>query len=214
MNVRLVTGLLLLPLLYACESTYYDAMESVGIHKRDILIDRIESVQDAQEEGQEQFSSALEQFRSVVNFDGGELEDRYNKLNAEYEDSVDAAEEIKTRIDKVDSVANALFEEWQDEINQYSNSRLKNDSQQKLKATKSQYQSLLRAMRKAESSLDPVLVTLKDNVLYLKHNLNARAIASLQGELTSIDRDVSTMLSAMQKAIDESDKFINQLRAQ
>jgi hypothetical protein len=29
-------------LLVGCESTYYSAMESIGSHKRDILVDRIE----------------------------------------------------------------------------------------------------------------------------------------------------------------------------
>ena len=69
---------LLLPsllILSACESSYYGAMEQFGVHKRDILIDRIEEAQEAQEEGQEQFKDALEQFRSVVSFDGGELEE-------------------------------------------------------------------------------------------------------------------------------------------
>tara|TARA_B100001964_G_C14082329_1_gene530880 strand:- start:142 stop:360 length:219 start_codon:yes stop_codon:yes gene_type:complete len=68
-----ITALACSLLLAACESTYYDAWEKVGAHKRDILIDRIEEVQEAQVEGQEQFKDALEQFRAVVNFDGGKL---------------------------------------------------------------------------------------------------------------------------------------------
>ena len=86
-------------LLAGCESTYYDTMEKLGVHKRDILIDRIVEAQETQEEGQEQFKSALEQFQAVVNFDGGELETVYNQLNDEYEDSVSAAEDISARID-------------------------------------------------------------------------------------------------------------------
>ena len=73
-------------------------METIGFHKRNILISRIEDAQEAQEEGQKQFKSTLEQFRSVVDFDGGELEGVYDKLNDEYEDSVRVAEEITDRI--------------------------------------------------------------------------------------------------------------------
>lgn len=199
-------------LLSGCESTYYNAMEKVGIHKRDILIDRIEDTQEAQQEGQEQFKSALEQFKSVVNFDGGELEKVYNRLNDEYEASEKAAESIRDHIDDVESVAEALFEEWQDELEQYSSSSLRRDSQKQLSATKRQYQRLLSSMQRAEKSINPVLTTMKDNVLYLKHNLNARAISSIKGELATINRDVSALLSNMQKAIDESDVFIRQLR--
>ena len=87
--------------LTACETVVYDALEKVGYHKRDILIDRIDAAQASQTEGQEQFKSALEQFKSVINFDGGDLEVTYDQLNDEYEASVDAADEIHERIDSV-----------------------------------------------------------------------------------------------------------------
>jgi Protein of unknown function (DUF2959) len=202
----------LILMITGCESTYYNAMEKVGVHKRDILVDRIEDVQDAQEEGQEQFQSALAQFKAVVNFDGGELEGLYNQLNDEYEDSADAADNIRSRIDDVESVAEALFEEWQEELSQYSSANLRRDSERKLKSTQRQYKRLLSAMRNAEKSIDPVLKTFKDNVLYLKHNLNARAISTLKGELSSINNNVASLLKNMQRSINESDKFIKQLK--
>lgn len=200
--------------LVGCETAYYDALERIGIPKRDVLIDRIESAQEAQEEGQQQFKDALEQFQAVVNFDGGELQDVYEKLSDEYEDSVDAAENISARIDSVESVANALFDEWRDELDEYSNDRYRRDSERQLKATERRYNRLLSSMRKAESSIDPVLTTLKDNVLYLKHNLNARAIASLKGELGTVNQDVAALVATMQSAIDESNAFIAELRAE
>ncbi|HAG41447.1 MAG TPA: DUF2959 domain-containing protein, partial [Pseudoalteromonas sp.] len=46
--------------LSGCQSAYYSAMEKVGVHKRDILIDRVEETKDSQEESQEEFQSALE----------------------------------------------------------------------------------------------------------------------------------------------------------
>ena len=160
-------------LLSACESTYFNAMEKLGKHKRDILIDRIESAQQAQQDGQEQFKDALQQFKAIINFDGGELESLYNRLNDDFEDSVAAADAISERIDKVDSVANALFDEWQQELTQYTNKTLRRQSQQQLRQTQSRYQRLLKAMKNAERSIQPVLNTLRDNVLYLKHNLRA-----------------------------------------
>jgi len=198
--------------LAGCESTYYDAMEQLGIHKREILIDRIEDAQTAQEEGQEQFKDALEQFQAVVNFDGGDLEVIYNRLNSEYEDSVDAADTIRERIGGVESVAEALFSEWETELNEYSSATLKRDSQRQLEQTRRRFNQLMSSMRNAERTIDPVLASLKDNVLYLKHNLNARAIASLKGELSTVNEDVNTLIEAMQTAINESSVFIDQMK--
>lgn len=70
----------------------------------------------------------------------------------------------------------------------------------------------MSAMRRAEQTIDPVLASLKDNTLYLKHNLNARAIASLKGELSTVNRDVENLISAMQSAINESNAFLEDMR--
>jgi hypothetical protein len=195
-----------------CESAYFGAMERLGIPKRDILVDRITEAQQAQEEGQQQFVDALEQFRSVVNFDGGELQQVYDRLNAEFEASESAATRIRGRIDEVESVAEALFEEWDDELDQYSNDALRRDSEQQLRATRTRYTRLIDAMHRAEATLDPVLDGLRDNVLYLKHNLNARAVTSLSGELDTINTDVEQLIAAMQAAIAESERFIAEMQ--
>ncbi|MGI9282715.1 MAG: DUF2959 domain-containing protein [Endozoicomonas sp.] len=200
--------------LTGCQSTYYSAMEQVGIHKRDIMVDRIESSQVAQEEAQEQFSSALEQFRSVVNFNGGDLEALYDQLNAEYEDSVTSAAEVRDRIQGVKDVSEALFDEWEDELELYSSASLRRSSQQKLNDTRRQYKRMLASMEQSEKRMQPVLNAFQDQVLYLKHNLNARAISALKGEFGSIKSDIDRLLRDMQRSIDESRKFVATLKQQ
>jgi len=211
-QVKQIALVVLIFTLSSCETVMYDALEKVGYHKREILIDRIESAQESQTKGQEQFKTALEQFKSVVNFDGGNLEAVYNQLNDEYESSVDAADEIHDRIKGVESVAEALFDEWQSELDEYTNPKLRRDSDRQLQATRRRYTKLLGAMHRAESAIDPVLASLKDNTLFLKHNLNARAISSLKDEFGTVNSDVTELLSAMQKAINESNAFIDELR--
>jgi DNA repair exonuclease SbcCD ATPase subunit len=210
--MRLIAALGLGLLLTACSSTYYSAMEKVGLEKRDILVDRVEDARDSQEEAQEQFASALEQFSALVKFDGGELEDIYERLSDEYESSVEAAEDVGERIDSIEKVAGDLFEEWRDELEEYSNASLRRDSERKLNETERQYDRLVSAMRRAESRMEPVLEALQDNVLYLKHNLNASAIGALQGELGSIRADVDRLIAEMNAAIAESDSFIATLK--
>ena len=40
-------------LLGGCQSAYYGAMEKVGYHKRDIMVDRVQEAKESQEEAQE-----------------------------------------------------------------------------------------------------------------------------------------------------------------
>jgi len=197
--------------LGACQSVYYDAMEQVGIHKRDIMIDRVEEVQDAQTDAKQQFSSALEQYQQLITIEDKDLLDRYKALNDEFEDSKDAAQAVTDRINAVEEVSDALFEEWQEELSLYSNANLKRQSASKLSATKKKYKQLMSSMRKAESRMEPVLSALQDQALYLKHNLNARAIDSLKGELGTIESDVARLIKDMEKSIAESQAFIAEL---
>ncbi len=207
-----IIGVLSLTCLSGCQSAYYSAWEKVGVEKRDILVDRVEDARDSQQDAQEQFSSALEEFSALIQFDGGELEDVYDSLNAEYEDSKAAADEVSSRIDKIESVADALFDEWGAEIEEYDSASFKRESAAKLRDTRRRYQTMLDAMRRAEGRMEPVLTALNDNVLFLKHNLNASAIGSLQGELNTIEGDVARLIEEMKEAIAESDAFIATLR--
>jgi len=207
--------LLLLPLLFslsACQSAYYSAMEKVGVHKRDILADRVEEAQQSQQEAQQQFKSALAQFSSLIKFDGGDLQRVYESTDSEYQACSKAAEDVSSRIDSIESVADALFDEWQDELEQYTSDKLKRDSARKLNETKRQYSSLLKTMRRAEKTMQPVLSSLKDNALYLKHNLNAKAIGALKGEFNSVQRDINRLIDEMNKAIAQSEQFVLTLK--
>ncbi|CAH6795023.1 DNA repair protein [Vibrio chagasii] len=197
--------------LTGCQSAYYSAMEQVGYHKRDIMVDRVEDAKESQQDAQEEFTSALEALSSLTNFSGGDLEDMYNKINDKYQDSEKAAQNVSDRIAAIEDVSDALFEEWQTELNLYTSDSLRRSSEQKLRETKSSYQTMLSAMKRAEKKMDPVLNTLRDNTLYLKHNLNASAVGSLQGEFMSLEKDIAYAIKQMNAAIAESDKFLAQL---
>ncbi|MCG9632542.1 MULTISPECIES: DUF2959 domain-containing protein [Vibrio] len=197
--------------LTGCQSAYYSAMEQVGYHKRDIMVDRVEDAKESQQDAQEEFTSALEALSSLTNFNGGDLESMYNKINDKYQDSEKAAQNVSDRISAIEDVSDALFAEWQEELNLYTSASLRRSSEQKLRETKSSYQTMLSAMKRAEKKMDPVLNTLRDNTLYLKHNLNASAVGSLQGEFMSLEKDIAFAIKQMNAAIEESDKFLAQL---
>ncbi|ELB2758954.1 DUF2959 domain-containing protein [Vibrio alginolyticus] len=197
--------------LTGCQSAYYSAMEQVGYHKRDIMVDRVEDAKESQQDAQEEFTSALEALSAITNFDGGELENVYNNINDKYEDSEKAAQDVRDRIAAIEDVSGALFDEWQDELELYSSAKLHRSSEQKLRETKASYKTMLSAMKRAEKKMTPVLDTLRDNTLYLKHNLNASAIGSLQGEFSSLEKDIQFAIKQMNEAIAESDKFLQKL---
>lgn len=194
-----------------CQSAYFKTMEKLGYHKRELLVSRVEDARKSQEEAKEQFRSALETFSEVLNFHGGELQKKYEKLNAEYERCESKAQAVRDRIDAVETVAEALFDEWKSELDQYSDDSLRRASKIKLEETRSRYTQLIKAMKRAERRMDPVLSAFHDQVLFLKHNLNAQAIASIRDELISVETDIDSLIKEMETSIREADAFIKEM---
>lgn len=214
MTSRLLSLLVVICIaLTGCQSAYYSAMEKIGKHKREILIDRVENAAESQEDAKNEFKNALEQLSSLISFDGGELQTQYQASVEHYEVSKSAADEVSERIDAIENVANALFDEWKEEIEQFSNQGLKRQSQSSLKQTERKYLTLLKAMRNAEKRMSPILNALKDNMLYLKHNLNAQAIGALKAEYQSIKQDVDRLIKDMNSSINHSQSFIQSLKS-
>ncbi len=208
--VTIIAGGILLVYISACSQAYYGALEKVGIHKRDIMVDRVQDAKQSQEDARDQFQSALEEFSSVANFQGGDLEKTYKKLNKELEKSEAKANDVSTRIDSVEDVSIALFKEWEQELDQYESQKLRAQSEQQLKDTRVRYEQLMTAMRMAESRIEPVLKPFRDQVLFLKHNLNAKAIASLRGELLQVESDTEQLIKELEVSIAEADRFIQE----
>ena len=212
MKIRLLIILAIILSLSGCSTMYYGTMEKIGIHKRDIMVDRVKAARDTQNEAKQQFLTAMEQFKNVVNFQGGDLEKEYNKFNATLQKSESKAADVRKRINAVEDVSEALFREWRSEIKQYTSDTLRKSSQQKYDLTKKKYTELIKAMKKAEAKLEPALAPLRDQVLFMKHNLNAKAIAGLSDELISVQTNVDKLVRDMEVAIAQADAFIASLQ--
>ncbi len=190
---------------------YYSARESIGEHKRDQIIFQVEQTCISLQETRDEFQDALERFKNLVNTNDASLEHKYNLLNRQYQFCCSKSEGVSQRIRAIEQVSEALFNEWENELNEYTNRNLRNNSKRQLKAAKQNYARLIKAMRRAEHTINPVLTAFKDQVLYLKHNLNARAIAALQQEFIEISIDISQLILAMEQTLHEASLFVSVL---
>ena len=191
-----------------CTSVYYSAYEKIGVYKRDLLKKRVIEARDDQKEAQTQFKDALTRLKEITQFDGGKAESAYRSLKGEYDDCVKQADTVRGRIRAVESVASDLFAEWEKENGEISTPSLKSASRQQLADTRQRYNDLHSALVSAEETMTPVLRQFNDYVLYLKHNLNAQAIASLKGEATNIQAEIGKLIEQMNKSIVRADEFV------
>lgn len=209
----LTTLAAMLTCMAGCSSVKYSALEKIGVHKREILVKDVTRARDAQEDAKEEFKDALDQFSKELDFDGGDLEDKYKRLSKVLDRSEVKAEAVSSRIAKVEHVAGALFKEWKSEFGQYNSAELRRSSKEQYDRSRARYHDMIEAMRRAEEKIEPVLKPLRDQVLYLKHNLNAAAISSIKKELVGVENDVDSLIRELEKAISEADEFIKAMNA-
>lgn len=211
-RLPVVSFLLVLVLAVAgCQSMYYATMEKFGVEKRDLLKSAVEDARDSQDEAATQFKDALTRLREMYAVNGGALESNYDKLKGEYESAEKSAEAVRKRIKEMDQIANDLFAEWEKEIAQFTNETYASNSRRQLNETRTKYQQLATSLKSAEASMAPVLGQLKEQVLYLKHNLNAAAIGALRGEAANIQTEITRLLDQMNSSIRQADEFIKTL---
>ena len=189
-------------------TAYYSARESIGEHKREIVVHQVQQACVNLQDTRYEFEDALKRFKSLVCVNESGLEHKYNLLNRQYQFCRTKAEMVSHKIKAIEEVSDALFIEWENELNEYTNRTLRAGSKQQLKAARQHYGRLIKALHKAESKIQPVLSAFKDQVLYLKHNLNARAIAALQHEFIEISIDIAELIKAMEQTIAEANHFV------
>lgn len=189
----------------------YSAYEMVGVEKRDLFKKDVKKVQSSQEDTGEAFKDALEKLQKIYAFDGGNLERQYRSLNSSYEDAKEEVDGVHERVKVLETTAADLFKEWEKEIQEISAADLRSKSSETLRQTRKRYNDFHASLKKSEARMDPVLRKLRDHVLYLKHNLNAKAIAGLKVESGKIQNDIEGLIKDMNSSISQAEDFAKTL---
>ena len=195
-------------ILSSCSQLYYKAQEKIGNEKRDILVDRIKKGREDQDKAKEQYKTTLEAFQAATGFQGGKTEEVYKRLKKEYDEAAERTKKVSDRIQSIEQVSNDMFSEWDRELSGMSNGDLRSKSNVLLKATRRRYTDLIRKMKSVESKAKPVLKAFEDQVLFIKHNLNAEAITSLKSNIVKMDADVQILIRDIEASTKEADAFI------
>jgi hypothetical protein len=197
-----------------CTSSYYKAMKTFGKEKRDILVSRVKDSKKDQQQAKEQIKTTMESFQELTGFQGGSLEKNYKKLNGEYEKAADSAQKLHDRIGSIDQVSSDLFKEWQKEIDGMDNKKLRQESSVMLRQSRLSEAVYIKSMRQTEARMAPVISAFHDQVTFLKHNLNARAIGSLKGTSAKMSTDVDVLMVSIDGSMAQADTLINSLNAE
>jgi hypothetical protein len=207
---------LLLPvlslLLLSCQSANYGSSSTKPDYpKLGLLADRVAEAREAEEAAVEQLQETGEQLSELVDFSGTDPQEVVTATTTQYDNSVDAAVALGTAIAAVEETATTIFQEWQIELDAYTDPAIKADSQAKLGETWQRYGSTMQVLSQSEAKMQPLLNALNANVTFLRGNLNTSALESRKVELGSIKNDIDALIRKMNIAIDSCDAFLDSI---
>jgi hypothetical protein len=137
---------------------------------------------------------------------------RYKTLIREYELAEKRANEVNLQIAAVEQSAETMFAEWEADLSEYTTEALRKSSEEKLASARARYEKLMTTMNSTEEKMRPILATLRDHVLFLKHSLTSEGVASLQGSVASLQADLDSLHEGIEKTVTQSNEFIAALQ--
>lgn len=177
--------------------------------KRDIMVSEVQNARVSLEEVKAQFQMSMEQFKTVLLNSQAKAEEKHKALKSETKTTSKKAEDIQDSIDSVSKAAEAMFVEWETELNQYSSENLRSSSAMSLQEVKDQNAKFINAMTLANEKAAPVITAFNDLVLFSKNSLTDQVMDSLQSELASVEESVAGAVMELDNSISEADTLIN-----
>ena len=196
----------------SCQTTsYYKTKGWFGAEKRELFVDSVEGVRNSLQDNIDVFKKATAGINVVINVKKEKMEEQHEHLKNDYENCESEAGDIRSRIDTMEAISGDFFDQWMEEMELYNNESFRNASRTKYNKVRKRYTKLVQNLREVEVKLEPALNGFRDQVLFLKHNINAQSVASLEDELVTVEAEIDALIRELQGAIKESTAFISSM---
>lgn len=215
-TLRIVALALLLSFVGACRSTGKGSFLLFGGSgtPQENLVERVRGAQGEVSESREGFGAAFNLYQRLTAPQAVELDE----LSDDFADSIESckarANDVAERVESVREEADALFKGWNEELARFSGEMLRKKSEAMMLDTQARAQRVLDALERVQARTQPVLLKLQDYALFFHHNLNARAIATLQDTYKDFDSEFRSLENEFGKAQAEITAFLGQFLEQ
>jgi len=190
------------------------AAAQAGVKQAENLVKKTEASAKAITEAREQIKTTLDGYNALIEGNVEDTKKAYGNLQKEMDRSDDRAEDVGKRIDEMNVEADKYFADWTRSLDGISSPDLRARSEERMKDARSRYDQILATTGKAGDMFASFIQNLRDQVTYLGHDLNPRALASLEGDATKLNTAAESFFGKIDSAIDEATSYAASLRPQ
>lgn len=183
-----------------------------GQKQVDKLINKANDTIGAMRAARVQIGSTVDGYNTIMAGEAVDNRKAYKKLTKELSKSEKAAANVRTKAAAMDVVANDFFSNWEASLEGFSSEDLRQRSAERLNDTRKRYEEILEAAGEAGDAFDPFVTNLKDQILFLGHDLNPSAIQALQGDAKKLNGRAAEVFKDVDKTIVTASEYTASLR--
>lgn len=200
--------------LGSCSSTSFSGFSfnkssDTGLTNVDELLTRIEKVQVEALVAKERAHTAYDTLQVTVAPDfRGDAVAQYKELKGSIDASKKQAKTLADTVPALKQSANVVFERWTKDLDSFGNTRMRQRSQERMEATREQYETILRQTLAAQVSLEALNADLNDHALFLEHDFNAESASAIVQDVDALEVRVAELDGRLDAAIGSAKKYI------
>lgn len=193
-TARAAVAALLLASLPACSFVNNLIKGKSGPADVDDLVAAVENVQKELDASKGSMLAAVQGLQAITAPDfQGDAVKAHKELVEVVENSEDQADELRGAIEDMQAASVPVFDQWTKDLEAYSNPEMRQRSQARLSAARERYDAVLAAVEPLLVEYEAVNQTLRDHVLFLKHDMNPAALATIQDDVRSVAKDAASL---------------------
>ena len=191
---RAAAGLLVIAGLPACAFVNDLISGNTGPADVDDLVASVERVNSELDASKTKLLGAVQTLQKVTAPDfKGDAVEGHKELVRAIDDSEDQTDDLRKSVERMQAEAEPVFNQWTKDLEGYSNPEMRQRSQARLAAARERYDAVVAAVTPVLVECEAVNQTLGDHALFLKHDMNPAALATIQDDVKKVAKEAADL---------------------
>jgi uncharacterized coiled-coil DUF342 family protein len=184
-----------------------------GLKRTDNLIKKAEDLVKETTSAREQIGKTLDTYNSIFASDTKDVKKAYKGVEGEMENTEKKREDVRKKLDETKLEADAYFTSWKESLQQIGNPDLRKKSETRMGETRAKFDGILGTIGEARAAYEPFITNMKDQWVYLGHDLNPSGISSLKPERDKLNVTAKELFGKIDASTKKATEYINSVRA-
>ena len=186
---------------------------AVSVRQTEALAKKADRLITEVEEAQGQIRATLDSYGVLIASSAGDLRKPYRELDRAIDRCEKRRKEVSRQAEVTRTAADEYFTGWSASLPQIADTELRARSEARMSDSRTRFDGILEAGRRAAAAYEPFLAKLRDQWTYLGHDLNPSGIASLRPDALGLIESGTQVLVEIDGSLSQARSYVQSIRS-